>query len=285
MPMPVPWFKKEGDRKPDPSARSSRIPEGLWIKCDNCGEIIYRKEVDRNLEVCPKCQYHFRISSAARIRVLLDEGSFVPFDEGLMSDDPLGFRDRERYADRLRDAQAKTGMNEAVVTGTGTIGGHPVVVAVMEFAFMGGSMGSVVGEKIARAAERAAAEKKPFITIAASGGARMQEGLLSLMQMAKTCAALERLSRAGVPYLSFMADPTMGGVTASFAMMGDINLGEPRALVGFAGPRVIKQTIGQDLPEGFQRSEFLIEHGMLDMIVSRRKMRETFVRILEFLKK
>ncbi len=279
------WFKKETSQRPNPLLKTSRIPEGLWIKCDNCGEIIYRKEVEKNLDVCPKCQYHFRISAAARIRLLVNDGTFQPFDEDLISGDPLGFRDKERYVDRLRESRKKTGMNEAIITGYGSVGDHPVVLAVMEFGFMGGSMGSVVGEKVARAVERAAAERKPFISIATSGGARMQEGLISLMQMAKTCAALTRLSAAGQPFISILADPTTGGVMASFAMMGDVIIGEPKALLGFAGPRVIKQTIGQDLPEGFQRAEFLLAHGMLDMVVSRKNLRLTLIQIISFFRK
>lgn len=276
------WFKREATPKPSAGLKASRIPQGLWVKCENCGEIIYRKEVDRNLDVCPKCHYHFRISALSRIALLLDEGSFEQFDPDLASADPLEFKDSEKYQERLRKAAKKTGLQEAVVSGYGSINGHPVVLAVMDFGFMGGSMGSVVGEKVARAAERAAREKKPFLTIATSGGARMQEGLLSLMQMAKTCAALTRLAEARVPFISILADPTTGGVTASFAMMGDLNIGEPRALIGFAGPRVIKQTIGQELPEGFQRSEFLLEHGQLDLIVSRRELRPTIARLLRF---
>jgi acetyl-CoA carboxylase carboxyl transferase subunit beta len=276
------WFRKDGLQKPSSALKSSRIPQGLWIKCDNCGEIIYRKEVERNLDVCPKCQYHFRISSAARIRLLVDEGSFREFGRNLTSVDPLGFKDKEKYTDRLRESRRKTQLPEAIVTGDSAVGGHQVVLAVMEFAFMGGSMGSVVGEKFARAVERAVEQGRPFISIATSGGARMQEGLLSLMQMAKTCAALTRLAEAGRPYLSILADPTTGGVTASFAMMGDLNIGEPKTLIGFAGPRVIKQTIGQDLPELFQRSEFLLDHGMLDLIVSRKQLRPTVIRLLDF---
>ncbi len=278
----MPWFKKDESLKPKPAAKSSRIPHGLWTKCDNCGEIIYRKEIEKNLDVCPKCHYHFRISAEARIRLLVDEGSFQSAEDNVTSDDPLSFRDRERYIDRLREAQRRTGLTEAVVTGAGTIGGHPAVLAVFDFSFMGGSMASAVGEKVARAAERAAVEKKPLVVISCSGGARMQEGLLSLMQMAKTCATLTRLAEAGQPFISLLADPTTGGVTASFAMMGDVIIGEPKALIGFAGPRVIKQTIGQELPAGFQRAEFLLEHGQLDMVVSRKSLRSIVIRLLEF---
>jgi acetyl-CoA carboxylase carboxyl transferase subunit beta len=276
------WFKKDSPSKPVFSRRDSRIPEGLWTKCDNCGEIIYRREVEKNLDVCPKCQYHFRISSAQRIRLLVDEGSFEEFASEVCGGDPLAFRDRERYVDRLTEARRKTGLNEAVVTGRGTIQGQGIILAVLDFFFMGGSMASGVGEKVALAAERAMEENRPLIILSCSGGARMQEGLLSLMQMAKTCAALTRLAQRRLPFISIMADPTTGGVTASFAMMGDINIGEPKALIGFAGPRVIKQTIGQELPDLFQRSEFLLEHGMLDMVVSRKAMRNTLARLLGF---
>jgi acetyl-CoA carboxylase carboxyl transferase subunit beta len=279
------WFKKDGSRKPEAGIKTSRIPEGLWVKCINCGEITYRKEIERNLNICPKCNYHFRISSDTRIKLLVDEGSFEPLDKNLLSGDPLHFKDRIKYPDRIKQARDKTGLNEALVSGKATIGGHAVVLCVFEFAFMGGSMASVVGEMVARAIERAAEEKRPLIIISCTGGARMQEGLLSLMQMAKTCAALTRLSEAGIPFISILADPTTGGVTASFAMMGDVNIGEPRALIGFAGPRVIKQTIGQDLPEGFQRAEFLLEHGMLDMVVNRKELRTTIIKILDFFEK
>jgi acetyl-CoA carboxylase carboxyl transferase subunit beta len=258
------------------------VPEGLWIICPGCREMIYRKEVERNQRVCPKCAHHFRIGALERVRLLLDEGSFIPRDERLATEDPLRFKDARRYADRSRDAGRKSGRNESVLSGEGTIGGHPVQICAFEFDFMGGSMGSVAGERIARAAERACGRRTPLIIVSCSGGARMQEGLFSLMQMAKTAAALARLGKAGLPYLSILADPTTGGVSASFAMLGDVILAEPRALIGFAGPRVIEQTIGGKLPEGFQRSEFLLAHGLIDLVVERARLRETVLRLLEF---
>jgi acetyl-CoA carboxylase carboxyl transferase subunit beta len=258
------------------------VAEGMWIKCDSCKEIIYRVEVERAGRVCPKCHYPFRISARERIALLTDPGSFEARDEGLVPADPLGFRDTKRYRDRVRTAVEKTGASEAVVCGLARIGGFPAVLCAFEFGFMGGSMGSVVGERLTRAIELALEKHVPVVIVSASGGARMQEGILSLMQMAKTAAALERLGAAGLPYLSVLTDPTTGGVTASFAMLGDVILAEPRALVGFAGPRVIAETIRQPLPEGFQRSEFLLEHGQLDAIVERRDLKETLRRLLLF---
>jgi acetyl-CoA carboxylase carboxyl transferase subunit beta len=272
------WRRKEDRERP----RRVVIAEGLWVKCDACKEIVYRAEVERIGRICPKCKYPFRIGARERLGLLLDEGSFEERDQGLRSVDPLGFRDTRRYRDRLRSARDKTGLEEAVITGVGRIGGLPVVVSVFEFEFMGGSMASVVGEKVTRAIELAAQKRVPLLIIAASGGARMQEGILSLMQMAKTAVALQRLSEEGVPYVSLLTDPTTGGVTASFAMLGDLILAEPRALIGFAGPRVIAETIRQPLPEGFQRSEFLLEHGQVDLVVERRELRETLRRILAF---
>jgi acetyl-CoA carboxylase carboxyl transferase subunit beta len=263
-------------------SRQPRVPEGLWVICPGCREIIYRKEVERNHRVCPKCAHHFRLGARGRVSMLVDEGSFVPHDEHLLPEDPLRFKDARRYADRARDAGKKSGSTEAILCGEGTIGGRPVQLCAFEFDFMGGSMGSVVGERIARAAERACERRTPLVIVSCSGGARMQEGLFSLMQMAKTAAALARLGKAGLPYLSVLTDPTMGGVSASFAMLGDVILAEPRALVGFAGPRVIEQTIGGKLPEGFQRSEFLLSHGLIDRVVERPKLRETIARLLEF---
>lgn len=274
------WFwrrRGEGERP-----RKVVIAEGLWIKCDSCKEIVYRAEVERAGRVCPKCRYPFRISARERIATLVDEGSFEEREASLRSQDPLGFRDTKRYRDRLHAAREKTGLEEAVLSGLARIGRVPVVLCVFEFDFMGGSMGSVVGEKVTRAAELALQKRVPLIVISASGGARMQEGILSLMQMAKTAAALERLGEARVPYLSILTDPTTGGVTASFAMLGDIILAEPRALIGFAGPRVIAETIRQPLPEGFQRSEFLLEHGQVDRVVERRELRDLLRRILAF---
>ena len=263
-------------------SRQPRVPEGLWIICPGCREIIYRKEVERNHRVCPKCAHHFRIGAQERVRILVDEGSFRPCDDGVAPEDPLRFKDSRRYADRVRDAARKSKSAEAVLSGEAAIFGRPVQVCAFEFDFMGGSMGSVVGERIVRAAERGLRQRTPVIIVSCSGGARMQEGLFSLMQMAKTAAALARLGRAGVPYLSILADPTMGGVSASFAMLGDVIVAEPRALIGFAGPRVIEQTIGGKLPEGFQRAEFLAAHGFVDVVVERAKLRETVARLLAF---
>ena len=262
--------------------RQPRVPEGLWIICPGCREIIYRKEVERNQRVCPKCSHHFRIGARERIRLLVDEGSFSPHDEGVAPEDPLRFKDSRRYAERVRDAARKSKGTEAILCGEAAILGRAVQICAFEFDFMGGSMGGVVGERIARAAERALEARTPLIIVSCSGGARMQEGLFSLMQMAKTAAALARLGKAGQPYLSILADPTTGGVSASFAMLGDVIIAEPRALIGFAGPRVIEQTIGGKLPEGFQRSEFLLAHGLIDLVVERPKLRETVGRLLAF---
>jgi acetyl-CoA carboxylase carboxyl transferase subunit beta len=275
------WFRRKAD---EPAGKASKvvIAEGLWIKCDSCKEIVYRPEVDRAGRVCPRCSYPFRISARDRIAQLADEGSFEERDMGVTSRDPLEFRDTKRYTERLKAARKATGLEEAVLTGTARIGGCPVVLGVLEFAFLGGSMASVVGEKLTRAIELAAQKRTPLVIVSASGGARMQEGILSLMQMAKTSAALGRLAEEGVPYISLLTDPTTGGVTASFAMLGDIVLAEPRALIGFAGPRVIAETIRQPLPEGFQRSEFLLEHGQVDLVVERRELRETLRRLLAF---
>ncbi len=272
------WFKRSSEEE-----KKVKIPEGLWVKCLNCKEILYKKEVDRNLQVCPKCNYHFRLSARQRLRYLVDGGSFEEFDPDLNPQNPLNFKDTITYPERIKRAQQKTGLKEAVITGRAKIKGIPVVVAVMDFEFMGGSMGSVVGEKITRAAERALRERLPFITVASSGGARMQEGMLSLMQMAKVSASVGRLKEAGLPYISILADPTFGGVTASFAMLGDIIIAEPRSLIGFAGPRVIEQTIKEPLPEGFQRAEFLLEHGMVDMVVPRKQLKDTLHRLLSML--
>lgn len=258
------------------------MPEGLWIKCNSCKEIVYRAEVERAGRICPKCRYPFRIGSRERIALLVDPGSFEERDQGLRSQDPLGFRDTKRYRDRLRAASEKTGLEEAVVSGIGRIGDFSVVLCVFDFDFLGGSMASVVGEKVTRAIELAIQKRTPLVVICASGGARMQEGILSLMQMAKTSAALQRLGEERVPYISILTDPTTGGVTASLAMLGDLILAEPRALIGFAGPRVISETIRQPLPEGFQRSEFLLDHGQVDRVVERRELRDLLCRILAF---
>lgn len=274
------WKRKEGTEGEEGPRRS--IPEGLWVKCDSCKEIVYRAEVDRAGRVCPRCRYPFRLSARERIALLADEGSFEERDTGLRSVDPLSFKDTRKYPDRVKAARASTGLEEAVITGTARIAGHSVVMAVFEFRFLGGSMGSVVGEKITRAIELALQQRLPILIVTASGGARMQEGILSLMQMAKTSAALHRLGEERLPFLSLLTDPTTGGVTASFAMLGDVIIAEPRALIGFAGPRVIAETIRQPLPEGFQRSEFLLEHGQLDLVVERHELRETLRRLLAF---
>jgi acetyl-CoA carboxylase carboxyl transferase subunit beta len=276
------WFWRRKGEPGEERRKKVQIAEGLWVKCESCKEIVYRAEVDRAGRVCPKCRYPFRIAARERITALIDEGSFEEHEAGLRSRDPLGFKDTKRYTDRLKAARAKTGLEEAVITGLGRIGGFPVALAVFDFNFLGGSMGSVVGEKLTRTIELAMHKHVPLLIVSASGGARMQEGILSLMQMAKTAAALQRLAEHRLPYISLLTDPTTGGVTASFAMLGDIILAEPRALIGFAGPRVISETIRQPLPEGFQRSEFLLEHGQLDLVVERRELREALRRILAF---
>ena len=274
------WFKK--DKKPiQPPADKSRVPEGLWVKCPTCSQIIYNKDLAASLSVCTKCAHHFRLTAAERLKTLFD-GEWQEYDTGLTSVDPLSFTDTKPYRKRLESSIADTGLQDAVITATGTIHGMRCSVAAMEYGFIGGSMGVVVGEKITRAIERAIAERIPVIVVSCSGGARMMEGALSLMQMAKISGALARLDRERLPYVSVLTDPTTGGVTASFAMLGDLNIAEPRALIGFAGPRVIEQTIRQKLPEGFQRSEFLLEHGMLDMVVDRREMKDVIGRFLRF---
>ncbi len=274
------WFQKV--RKPiEPPPDKSRVPEGLWVKCPSCGEIIYNKDLAASFSVCPKCGHHFRLSAAERLRALFD-GAWEEHDAGLTSTDPLTFTDTKAYRTRLEKSIAGTGLQDAVITATGTIGGIRTVVSAMEYGFIGGSMGVVVGEKITRGIERAIRERMPVVIVSCSGGARMMEGALSLMQMAKISAALARLDRARLPYVSILTDPTTGGVTASFAMLGDVNIAEPKALIGFAGPRVIEQTIRQKLPDGFQRSEFLLEHGMLDLVIDRREMKDALVRILRF---
>ena len=278
--MEIAWFKKI--RKPKQAVEHKRVqvPEGLWVKCNSCKEIIYKKEVLRNANVCPKCGYHFRISARERLSSLLDEGRYQEVDTEIFSVDPLRFKDTKAYKDRLREYREKTGLNDAVINARGTLSGTPVMMTVMEYGFMGGSMGSVVGEKVTRAIERALDEAIPLIVISCSGGARMQEGALSLMQMAKISAALGKLHEARIPFISILTDPTTGGVTASYAMLGDLNIAEPKALIGFAGPRVIEQTIREKLPDGFQRSEFLVEHGMLDFIIERRQMRDVLIQCL-----
>ncbi len=275
------WFKK--DRKPITPAtdKASRVPEGLWIKCPQCSQIIYNKDLAASLSVCPKCSHHFRLTATERLRTLLD-GDWTEYDHDLMSTDPLGFVDTKPYRDRLKTS-AKTGAKDAVMVVSGRLDGIDVIVCSMEYSFIGGSMGVVVGEKIARAIERAIERRAPVVIVSCSGGARMMEGALSLMQMAKVSAALARLDRAGLPFISVLTDPTTGGVTASYAMLGDLNIAEPKALIGFAGPRVIEQTIRQKLPEGFQRSEFLLDHGMVDMVVDRRELKKTIASALRFM--
>jgi acetyl-CoA carboxylase carboxyl transferase subunit beta len=277
------WFKKE--KKPKEAVeRATSMPEGLWLKCDECKEIIYRKEVEQNLNVCTRCGYHFRLSARERFELLFDDKHYREFASEIRSGDPLKFRDTKRYKDRLKVYENRVGPGDAVLCAEGKLNELPVVICAMEYAFMGGSMGSVVGEKITIAAERALEKKLPLIVVSCSGGARMQEGILSLMQMAKISAALRRLADAHLPYISVLTDPTTGGVTASYAMLGDLNIAEPKALIGFAGPRVIEQTIRQKLPEGFQRSEFLVEHGMVDIITPRDQMKTTIGRFLRFFK-
>jgi acetyl-CoA carboxylase carboxyl transferase subunit beta len=276
------WFKKA--RKPIASPdKASRVPEGLWVKCPDCDAIIYQRDLVKSLSVCTKCSHHFRLTARERLLTLFDGEHWVEQDAGLKSNDPLKFTDTKKYRDRLEAGSKATGMPDAVIVGVGRIDGIETVVAAMEYAFIGGSMGVVMGEKIVRGIETALARRLPVVIVSCSGGARMMEGALSLMQMAKVSAALARLDRAGLPYLSVLTDPTTGGVTASFAMLGDLNLAEPKALIGFAGPRVIEQTIRQKLPDGFQRSEFLIERGMLDLIVDRRELKATIVRALRFM--
>jgi len=274
------WFKRKKEAlKP---TDKKELPDGLWVKCDSCGEIIYKKELEKKLYVCPKCDFHFRIGSDIYISVLFDKGSFEEFNQQIQATDPLNFKDSKKYSDKYKATVKKTGMNEAVVTGVGQIEKNSVVVAIMDFKFLGGSMGSVVGEKISRAIDKALELKHPLIILSSSGGARMHEGILSLMQMAKTSAKLARLAKHKIPYISLLTNPTTGGTTASYAMLGDVHIAEPGALIGFAGPRVIKQTIGQDLPPGFQRSEFLQEHGFVDMIVHRHELKHRISKILEF---
>jgi acetyl-CoA carboxylase carboxyl transferase subunit beta len=276
------WFKREsGDL--DGSGEKKVKTEGLWVKCENCRQIIWKKDLEENMNVCPKCDKHFRIDARTRLAQLLDENQYETFDGNLASTDPLKFVDLKPYSSRLRQAQQDTGLGDAIINAQGKLQGRPVIASVMEYAFIGGSMGAVVGEAIARAVERAANTHTPLIIVSASGGARMMEGVISLMQLAKISAALAKLDEAKVPYISLLTDPTTGGVTASFAMLGDLNIAEPGALIGFAGPRVIEQTIRQKLPPGFQRSEFLLEHGMLDAVVHRKQLKPYIARALDFM--
>jgi acetyl-CoA carboxylase carboxyl transferase subunit beta len=276
------WFKRESGEL-DTSGKKTVRTEGLWVKCENCRQIIWKKDLEENLNVCPKCERHFRIDARTRLALLLDENQYETFDGNLSSTDPLKFVDLKPYSSRLRQAQHDTGLKDAVINAQGKLLGRTVVVSAMEYAFIGGSMGAVVGEMITRAVERAVDSKTPLIIVSASGGARMMEGVISLMQLAKISAALARLDKVKVPYVSVLTDPTTGGVTASFAMLGDLNIAEPGALIGFAGPRVIEQTIRQKLPAGFQRSEFLLEHGMLDAVVSRKELKPYIGRALDFM--
>ena len=278
------WFKREKksiDQATPPEERRVRT-EGLWVKCESCRAIVFRKDLEENLLVCPKCQFHFKMNSKRRLALLLD-GRWTEHDAGMVSTDPLKFVDTKAYAKRIKDAQKKLGMNDAIITAEGQLNGRPVICCAMEFGFIGGSMGAVVGEKVTRAIEMAIATRQPLIVVSCSGGARMMEGTISLMQLAKVSAALARLDEAKLPYISVLIDPTTGGVTASFAMLGDLNIGEPGALIGFAGPRVIEQTIRQKLPEGFQRSEFLLEHGFLDAVVQRKDLKPFIANVLDLL--
>lgn len=276
------WFKRQSVEL-DSSGEKKIRTEGLWVKCEGCRQIIWKKDLEDNLNVCPKCGKHFRIDARTRLANLFDNGDYEVFSDNLSSTDPLKFVDLKPYAERLRRAQEDTGLTDAVINGRGKLNGRPIIISAMEYSFIGGSMGSVVGEVITRAVELSLESKQPLIIISASGGARMMEGVLSLMQLAKISAALARLDEARVPYISVLTDPTTGGVTASFAMLGDLNIAEPGALIGFAGPRVIEQTIRQKLPPGFQRSEFLLEHGMLDAVVHRKEMKSYIARALDFM--
>lgn len=283
--MPISeWFshRERYTRVAEPSAKRP-VPDGIWSKCASCGEVIYQKQMQRNFKVCPHCQHHFEMSAAERIAMLADEDSFREMDANLATSNPLAFAALKTYEESVEQARAKSGTDEAIMTGTARIDGRALVIGVMDFRFIGGSMGSVVGEKVARAFEHATGNRLPVLLVCASGGARMQEGMLSLMQMAKTAAAVGRFKQAGPPFISLLTDPTTGGVTASFATLADIIIAEPGALIGFAGPRVIEDTINQKLPSGFQRTDFLLEHGMIDMVLPRELHRETLVRLLDYL--
>jgi acetyl-CoA carboxylase carboxyl transferase subunit beta len=279
------WFKKEEEQEKEGKGKREelKLSDQLWIKCNSCNEIIYRKVIERNLQVCPKCNYHFQIPARKRIECVVDPGTFVEYDADLLSTDPLEFKDLKRYPHRIKESQEVTGQKDAIICGEGKIEGQAAMIGIFEFNFMGGSLGSVVGEKITRLIERAIEKRIGVVIFCASGGARMQEGILSLMQMAKTSAALAKLHERKIPYISVLTDPTTGGVTASIAMLGDVILAEPKAMVGFAGPRVIKETIREELPEGFQRAEYLLEHGMVDLIVERKDLRHTLALLLEML--
>lgn len=278
------WFKKKDKpRLPDPNEIRTVRTEGLFIKCEGCEQMLFKREVEENLNVCPKCGHHRRIKAIERLKLTFDDEEWIELDDNLISNDPLGFVDTKSYRDRLREMRKSTGLLDAIITAEGNVGAHPTIVCAMELSFVGGSLGSVVGEKITRAIERAIEIRSGLLIYSVSGGARMQEGAISLMQMAKISAALARLDEAGLPFISVLTDPTTGGVTASFAMLGDLNLAEPGALIGFAGPRVIEQTIRQKLPEGFQRAEFLLEHGMLDAVVERKNLKDFIISSLDFM--
>ena len=276
------WFRKEKKALEAPQEKRVQT-EGLWVKCDGCRQILWKKDLDANLQCCPKCNHHFKMSARARLEMIFDEGQYTEHDANLASTDPLQFKDTKLYRDRLRRAEKSTGLKDALITGEGTIEGKPLIACAMEFDFIGGSMGAVVREKIARAIDRCLAQKVPLVIVSCSGGARMMEGAISLMQMAKISAGLARLDDIPKPYISVLTNPTTGGVTASFAMLGDLNVAEPGALIGFAGPRVIEQTIRQKLPEGFQRAEFLLAHGMIDAIVPRKELKAYLTRVLGLL--
>ena len=280
------WFKKGEEEKGGGKEKREelRLSDTLWVKCNSCNEIIYRKVIDQNLRVCPKCNYHFQIPARKRIECVADPGTFMEQDQDMVSSDVLDFKDLKRYPQRIKESMETTGEKDAVICGEAKIDGQPVMLGVFEFSFMGGSLGSVVGEKITRLIERAIDKKTGVIIFCASGGARMQEGILSLMQMAKTSAALAKLREARLPYISVLTDPTTGGVSASIGMLGDIIVAEPKAMIGFAGPRVIKETIRAELPEGFQRAEYLLEHGIVDLIVERKELRQTLSSLLEMLR-
>jgi acetyl-CoA carboxylase carboxyl transferase subunit beta len=277
------WFRKPKYTTIKPKRRRDQREEPLWVKCEDCGELIYKREWEENLYVCPKCNYHARLSAKQRIALLIDEGTFVEYDSELTSSDFLKFEDSKKYSERLESAKAKTGLNDAVISGEGEIGGKRIVICALDFEFMGGSMGSAVGEKITRAVEHSIERRIPLVIISCSGGARMQEGVASLMQMAKTSAAIAKHNEEGLLYISVLTHPTTGGVIASFASLGDFIIAESRALIGFAGPRVIEQTIQQKLPDGFQRAEFLLQHGLVDEVVDRRNLKEKLIQILSLL--
>lgn len=276
------WFKRSKKNFSDDTQKMD-LPDGMWMKCPECDEIIHKKQLESNLWTCVKCSYHLRIGSEEYIKIILDAGSFKEMNKKMRSADPLEFTDTKKYSIRINDAIKKTELYDAIRTGTGTIIGREISFGCMDFKFIGGSMGSVVGEKIARLIDKSIKSKIPLVLISSSGGARMMEGVLSLMQMAKTSARLAKLSDLGIPYISILTDPTTGGITASYAMLGDVNIAEPKALIGFAGPRVIRQTIGKDLPKGFQTAEFLQEHGFIDRVVSRKELKNTLFTLLEFL--